>query len=59
MNKAASQLGKLGKGRPKNFTRAERTRRRKQMQAMNLARAKNGKVAGNSHQRRVKRREAR
>lgn len=31
MNKHARELGKLGRGKPKSFTRAERLRRRQRM----------------------------
>lgn len=59
MNSAASKLGKMAKGVPKNYTRAERNRRRKLMLVINQRRAKmkRGKIAGNSHQRRKARRQ--
>lgn len=37
MNKAASQLGKLAKGKPKTLTKAERKRRK---ESLSLAREK-------------------
>lgn len=58
MNEAASELGKLARGIPKNFSKAERKRRRKQMTELNRKRALAGKVAGNSAQKRKARRKA-
>ena len=40
MNRAAQQLGRLAKGVPKNFSAAERARRRKLMAGINARRAK-------------------
>lgn len=53
MNEAASQLGQLAAGVPKNFSKAERKRRKKRMIALNLSR---GFLKGNSHQRRIQKR---
>lgn len=39
MNKFAQALGRLGKGHPKNFTKAERERRRVRLVKMNKARS--------------------
>jgi hypothetical protein len=38
MNKTASELGKLARGIPKNFSPAERQRRRLHMKKLNAAR---------------------
>ena len=38
MNKAASELGKLARGVPKDFSQAERQRRRLRMMKINAAR---------------------
>ncbi len=38
-NKAAQELGRLAAGVPKNFTKAERQRRRELMNQINRARA--------------------
>jgi len=38
INKAAQILGRLGKGKPKNFTLAERKRRAKRMKLFNIKR---------------------
>jgi len=35
MNKAAQALGRLGKGIPKNYSKAERARRAKRMKILN------------------------
>lgn len=37
-NKAAQALGRLAKGVPKNYSKAERERRRKHMEALNKKR---------------------
>lgn len=58
MNRHAQKLGKLARGIPKNFSEAERQRRRKQMTELNRKRALAGKVTGNSHDRRKARRAA-
>ncbi len=41
VNKAAQALGRLAKGVPKNFSRAERARRKTLMEAINARRQKN------------------
>ncbi len=42
-NKAAQELGRMARGVPKNFSRAERQRRRERMLALNRARKKAGR----------------
>jgi hypothetical protein len=59
MNQAASELGRLARGIPKNFSKAERERRRKQMTELNRKRALAGKVKGNSRNKRTAKRAAR
>lgn len=58
MNRAASQLGQLAAGVPKNFSKIELKRRSKQMTELNRKRALAGKVKGNSHDKRAARRRA-
>jgi len=41
-NKAASELGKLAKGKPKNYSKLERQKRRERMIEINKSRRKNG-----------------
>ena len=40
LNKAAQALGRLGRGIPKNFSKAERKRRSDRMKSLNKARHK-------------------
>jgi hypothetical protein len=58
MNEAASQLGQLAAGVPKNFSQAERQRRKQQMTELNRKRALARKIAGNAHQKRKAQRAA-
>lgn len=58
MNAAAQELGRMAAGVPKNFSKAEISRRSKRMKALNKQRALDGTVAGNSHQRRKAKRKA-
>ena len=46
VNKAAQMLGRMGKGKPKNFTKAERARRAKRMRLLNAERS-NGRQSKN------------
>ena len=48
MNKAAQILGRMGRGKPKNYTKAERNRRAKRMRVINEERRKHsvGKSKG-------------
>lgn len=39
MNKSAQALGRLAKGKPKNYSREERERRRKLMEKINARKA--------------------
>lgn len=58
MNRAAQKLGRLGKGKPKNFSKAELKRRSERMTELNQKRSLNGKVKGNAQDRRKARRAA-